>query len=245
MEKINFLESARNNILCGDCFELIKKLPDKCVDLIIMDPPYQLDVSQSAGAFGTKKKMHYKKELEMLSNGYSDEILEECCRVLKKINLYIFHSTKQERQLLNFFESEKKCYHTNLNWHKTNPIPACGNSYLSDTESCYFFREPGVFLGGTVETKRTYWETPTNVKDKRLYNHPTPKPEFIIKNFILNSSEEGDLILDPFIGSGTTAAVAKKLNRDFIGFEINENHVKTGQERLRATQQSLQLNTTS
>lgn len=69
-------------------------------------------------------------------------------------------------------------------------------------------------------------------KDKVLYGHPTIKPLEIIKTLIENSSYEGDLILDPFIGSGTTAVAAKQLNRNFIGFEINKNFYEASKKRL-------------
>lgn len=225
-------------IIKGDALQTLKTIPNNYVDLVVTDIPYKIKVSHSAGAFGVKKKMHYKKELEILSEGISDDVLVELCRVMKKINIYIFCSKAQIPQMLNFF-LPKKCNWQIITWHKTNAIPACGNSYMPDTEYCLFFREKGVFVGGSPKTKATYYTTPTNKRDKLKYKHPTIKPLHIIKNFIINSSTEGDIILDPYIGSGTTAVAAKELKRHYIGIEKEEKYCKIANERLKIKQISL------
>ena len=234
-------DNGRNmidTIICGDALETLKTLPDNYVDLVVTDIPYKIKVSQSAGAFGVKKRMHYKKELEAISDGIPNDVLVELCRVMKKINIYIFCSKEQIPQMLNFF-LPKKCNWQILTWHKTNPIPACGNSYMPDTEYCLFFREKGVWVGGSPLTKATYYITPSNKEDKQKYRHPTPKPLQIIKNLIINSSKEGDIVLDPYVGSGTTAAAAKKLNRHYIGIDKEEKYCKTAKERLKIEQLNL------
>ncbi len=106
------------------------------------------------------------------------------------------------------------------------------NTYANDTEYCIFAREQGVKLFGTYETKRKYYLTSTNKDDKDLYHHPTIKPLNIIKNLIINSSSDGDVVLDCFLGSGTTAVAAKELGRHYIGFEINKDYFKIAQDRL-------------
>ena len=114
--------------------------------------------------------------------------------------------------------------------------PACGNKYLTDTEFVLFFREKGVKIYGSFDTKRTWYATPLNQSDKKIYGHPTCKPIDIVKNFIINSSQEGDIVLDPFMGSGTTAVAAKSYGRHFIGFEINEEYYKKACERIKKEQ---------
>jgi hypothetical protein len=69
-----------------------------------------------------------------MSNGFDNAMLDELCRVMKKINIYIFCSQKQILPLLNYFIMQKYCNYNILTWHKTNPVPACGNKYLTDTE---------------------------------------------------------------------------------------------------------------
>lgn len=117
-------------------------------------------------------------------------------------------------------------------WHKTNPTPTCGNKYLTDTEFCLFFREKGVKVYGEYKTKRTFYVSAKNLEDKKLYNHPTIKPLNIIQTLIKNSSLPGDIVLDPFLGSGTTAVASKMLNRQYIGFEINKDYFEIAQKRI-------------
>ena len=237
-----------NNIYHGDSYKLIKEIPDNSIDLIVTDPPYMVE-TQGAGFFGKNSdehSMNYKdkkaytyggeryvmKEISNMSDGFSENILDELCRVMKKVNIYIWCSQKQLYQLINYFVIKKKCNWNLITWHKTNPIPACGNKYLSDTEYCLFFREKGVQIQGSFDTKFTYYVTPLNSKDKKQYGHPTIKPLDIIKNFIINSSNDGDIVFDPFMGSGTTCVAAKELGRKYIGFEINEKYYNIAKDRL-------------
>lgn len=229
-----------NKIHLGDCYKLIKEIDDNSVDLCVIDPPYDISVSHGSGAFGVKKKLHYS-QFEELSFGFTEEILDELCRVMKKINIYVFCSKNQFPLLIDYFVKTKNCNWTILTWHKTNPVPACGNSYLSDTEFCLFFREKGVKVYGTADTKNTYYITFTNTNDKKVWEHPTIKPLHIIKNLIFNSTKEGDTVLDCFIGSGTTAVAAYQLNRKFIGIEINKKYFDISQQRLKQEQAQLKL----
>lgn len=84
----------------------------------------------------------------------------------------------------------------------------------------------------TYQTAKTVYVDKINSQDKKKYYHPTIKPEYIINNLILNSSSENDVILDTFSGSGTTCVCAKRLNRRYIGFEIDEEYYKISKERL-------------
>jgi len=213
-----------------DCIEGIKQLPDKSVDLVITDPPYKIETS-GAGIYKQADK-RYIKELNCMKDGFSKDVLDELCRVMKKINIYIFCSQKQIIPLLDYFVTKRNCNYNLLTWHKTNPIPACGNKYLTDTEFILFFREKGVKIYGEYKTKFTYYLTPLNQKDKKLYNHPTVKPLEIIQNFIINSSLEGEIVLDPFMGSGTTAVACINTNRNYIGFEIDERYYKIAEKRI-------------
>ena len=220
-----------NVIYNEDCLEGMKQIPNKSVDLVITDPPYLIDTVGS-GLYSQKDKQ-YIKELNFMKDGFSKEILDEICRVMKKINLYIFCSQKQIIPLLDYFVREKKCNWNIITWHKTNPIPACGNKYLTDTEYVLFFREKGVKIYGDYQTKFTYYLTSLNQKDKIKYNHPTIKPLNIIQNFIINSSKEGEIVLDPFMGSGTTAIACMNTNRNFIGFEIDKGYYDIILERIK------------
>lgn len=151
---------------------------------------------------------------------------------MKKINIYIFCSQKQIIHLLDYFVTKRKCNYNLLTWHKTNPIPACGNKYLTDTEYILFFREKGVKIFGEFKTKFTYYVTPLNQKDKKQWGHPTIKPLSIIENFIVNSSVQDDLVLDCFMGSGTTGVAALKNNRNFIGIELDKLYYDIAVKRI-------------
>lgn len=213
-----------------DCLQILKHIQDKSIDLVVTDPPYIVETN-GAGIYKQADKQ-YVKELNNIKDGFSEKILDELCRVMKKINCYFFCSQKQIIPLLDYFVKNKNCNWNIISWHKTNPVPACGNKYLTDTEFVLFFREKGVKVYGSFETKKTWYATPLNQKDKKLYGHPTIKPLDIVKNFIVNSSNENDIVLDPFMGSGTTGVVCKQLNRNFIGIELDEKYFRIAEDRI-------------
>lgn len=184
-----------------DCLDGMKRMPDASVDCIVTDPPYELE-NQGGGfwsknedpnintynARGTRKGMD---KLGDIKDGITDEVLDEMCRVMKRINIYIFCSQRQIQQYLDYFVTRRGCNWNLLSWHKTNPIPACGNKYLNDTEFILFFREKGVKVYGSYDTKRTFYVSLRNQEDNVRYHHPTVKPLQIIRNFVVNSTELG------------------------------------------------------
>ena len=104
---------------------------------------------------------------------------------------------------------------------------------MPDTEYVVFAREKGVRLYGNYHTKRKYYISGVNQVDKKKWKHPTIKPLPFIENHIINSSNEGDLILDCFAGSGTTLVGAINQNRNFIGFEINNQYYEIAKQRIK------------
>ena len=154
-------------LLHGDCLELMKDIPDGSVDLVLTDPPYIVETS--GGGLYKGKSVKYNKEIELMKNGFHEKVLEEICRIMKKINVYFFCSQKQIPILIDFFVNKKKCNWNLICWHKTNVVPACGNKYLTDTEYILFFREKGVKVYGTYETKKNI-----------LYNTDKPKGKEVI-----------------------------------------------------------------
>ena len=186
-------EDMLKAITLGDSYKLIKDIPDNSIDLVIIDPPYLFD-NFGGGCFGNDRKKS-RKELEKIRNGFDYSIIQELKRVMKKTNIYIFCSKAQLRDYFNIFAEENIDL---LIWHKTNPIPAISNNYLSDLEYCFFARERGVQVHCIYETSSKLYESPMNKKDKEKYWHPTIKPLTLIKKLILNSSKEGDIVLDCF-----------------------------------------------
>lgn len=174
-----------------DCMNILPTLPDKSVDLVVTDPPYVIETRGGGLATNGQVKQWKEHHLEGMKDGFSPIVLDELCRVMKKINCYFFCSQKQLMPLLDYFVKGKKCNWNLLTWNKTNPVPACGNKYLSDTEYILFFREKGVRVHGTYDTKHTYYLSKSNQADKKKFAHPTCKPEALVDNLIINSSERG------------------------------------------------------
>ena len=222
-------------LILGNAYEEIKKLPDKSVDLIITDPPYDIDTKYTSCMRNDIGKSYHSVIRELsaddLTSGIELSILDDFLRVLKTVNVYIWCNRRQIIPYLDFFVKKHGCHYDILVWIKTNPIPGCGKNYLNDKEYCLYFRKSAQ-LHTTYQRGHTYWITPTNKKDKMLYGHPTVKPQAIIEDLVLNSSEEGDVIFDPFSGSGTTGAAALKHRRKFIGFENNPKHFDTSIRRI-------------
>ena len=214
----------------GDCLELMKNIPDGSVDLVLTDPPYMIE-TVGAGIYKQADKQ-YVKELDGIKDGFDEKILDEICRVMKKINVYFFCSQKQIIPLIDYFVKKKNCNWNILSWHKSNPVPACGNKYLTDTEFILFFREKGVKIYGQYKTKFTYYVTPLNQKDKKQYGHPTVKPIKILQNLIVNSTLENGVVLDCFMGSGSTGVACVNTNRRFIGIELDDGYFNIAKERI-------------
>ena len=142
--------------------------------------------------------------------------------------------------LIDYFVKKKNCNWNILSWHKSNPVPACGNKYLTDTEFILFFREKGVKIYGKYETKFTYYVTPLNQKDKKQYGHPTIKPIKILQNLIVNSTAENGVVLDCFMGSGSTGVACVNTNRRFIGIELDEGYFNTAKKRIKEAQSRIE-----
>jgi DNA modification methylase len=112
---------------------------------------------------------------------------------------------------------------------------------LTDTEYCLYFRNGSNQLHpNSYEDAQTFWFAPINQVDKNKYKHPTIKPLNMIEKLVRNSSNEGDLVFDPFLGSGTTGVACKNLNRNFIGTEISEEYFKIAQDRLNEDKQHIE-----
>lgn len=221
-----------NNIYLADCYEAIKDIPDKSIDLVYCDIPYDIEDNGGGGAFGEKGRS-YHIEYGQFKHGIDEVILDEFVRVCKAIYCYIWCSKAQILPLMEYFVGKHDCRFELLTWHKSNPIPTCNGEYLSDTEYCLMFREEGkTKIGGTFETKSKYYISPTNKTDKDRFEHSTIKPLKFVQDHILNSTEVGDIVLDCFSGSGTTCVAAKNLGRRYIGFEIDERWYKIAKDRL-------------
>lgn len=214
-----------NKIYNTDCLEFMHSMPDSCVDLVVTDPPYEIHTK--GGGLG-RRPVYENGALGKISQGFDAEAtLEQVARICKKINIFIFCSTKQKPRIMNW-GYERGCNIAELAWYKPNAAPFTNNTFKSDLENIIYIREKGVKIKGI---SRLF----THNCGKSKYGHPTEKPLEIIEKLILTASNEGDLIFDPFMGSGTTAVACKELNRNFIGCEIEAKYCEIAEKRLRKT----------
>lgn len=224
-------------LIQGDCFAELQNITEK-VDLIIADPPYDLNKKLGCGFVG-KCTSANRVQNELINNNISTSYdIEQFARIVKRIqkkniNAYFWCNKKQIPAYFNVYVNKMKCRFNILSWHKQNSLPTYSNKYMSDTEYClYFFKGKGHCRPNNYDDAKTYNIEKINVKDKEKWQHPTIKPLSIISKLIRNSSQEGDLVLDPFMGSGTTGVAAKEYNRRFIGIEVNEKWYNVANKRI-------------
>lgn len=204
-----------NTIQKIDCLEGLKSLPNNSIDLIFMDPPYGLN----------KTGIKNDNNLDLF---YS--ILPDSYRVLKNDAFFItFFSTKF---LPDIFKNNPFHYFWNFvlfcpNGRVMSPIGF--TKYMS----CMVFKKGNPKMN--KKGKDIFMDTPGKMvePDEGFINHPTPKPKTFIKELLMMFSKENDVILDPFIGSGSTAVACKQLKRNYIGLEINSEYCKLAINRLK------------
>jgi len=213
MPNINWYYREENvAIACGDCLEVMKKIPDKSIDLILTDPPYGVKRDKGFGGFGgfgrpiARRQYNDCWDENRPNKIYFDEIL----RISKKA--LIFGG--------NYFADILPQSRHWIVWDKLNTMPTFGDCELIWTN-----------IKRNSVKKITYQYNGLLGKEKERY-HPTQKPVKLIKELIEKYSDENDLVLDPFLGSGTTAVACKDLGRKCIGIEISEEYVKIAIKRL-------------
>lgn len=218
-----------NEIILGDCLEVMKTLPDNCIDLLLSDPPYNQSFS---GKGNLAKKYEYrKKEIQEISNFDPKLFLEIVKPKLKVFNAYLWTSKGLLKDYIQFAEDND--YNWNLLiWDKRNPIPAYNNTYLPDIEYCVFIREKKAHFTNGLPYEMYRKVMSDNVADNSL-GHPTQKHLWMIEKMIMISTQQGELVLDPYLGSGTTAFACKKLKRNYIGIEMSPKYVEISKQRLR------------
>lgn len=227
------IEEFTNKIFNADSYEFIKQIPDKSVDCVYIDIPYLFTQGGEGHSELGKRAMKKKQSLIDLNieSGCDYTIFNEVIRVLKSINCFIWCSKLQLNDIMNIFLPLGVNFEL-LVWCKTNPQPTVNNTWLPDIEYCLYFREKGVKFNDGYELKSKYFIQKLNVYDKGLYDHPTIKPISLVKRHLQHTTQENDIILDCFLGSGTTAVACKELNRQYIGIEIDKQYFKIAEDRL-------------
>ena len=218
----------------GDCLELMKDIPDKSIDLIVTDPPYKVTSRGGSGTMGGywKEKRAKQGIIFDFNNTSCKEYLPEFYRILKdKSILYLMCNNTNLQEMLN--EGTKVGFHfvKCLIWEKGNKI--CGRYYMNCFEYIILFRKGGdkpINKCGTPDILKMPIKKMKDTNGKNL--HDTEKPVDLMKILVENSSNKGDVVLDPFMGIGATGVACKELNRNFIGIERDENYFNIAKERI-------------
>jgi DNA modification methylase len=230
-----------NVIYNEDCLTGMARLPDKSVDLIVTDPPYEMRNHGGGFVKGSHRKAFDEIGAKGLTAGFDPAVFNEMARVMKALNLYIWCAARQIPVCVAFFAGKLGCALDILIWQKTNPMPLFNNKWLTDKEYCLYFRKGGYCAPQSYDAAKTVFRQPANTKDKKLWKHPTIKPLNIIEAIIQNSSKPGDVVLDPFIGSGTTAVAALLNGRRYIGFELDGGYFETAKRRVMEARRQILL----
>lgn len=220
----------RNIFICDDSLNYIKSLEDNCIDLIVTDPPYELNESNPGdNNVGMSRQKYFSEQYKSICNGFNEHsYFGEFQRVLKKINLFIFCSNKQISKLMSYWE-ERDCIVTLLTWDKPNAVPFANGTWRSNLEFIVHARERGATFQGGYNLKSKSDTIPIITNKK--YDHPTVKPLKLFEKYIQIGSNEGDVILDPFCGSGTAAIACYNYKRDFICIDYEKKYIEMSQDR--------------
>lgn len=236
------------NLICGECIEQLKHIDDKSIDLIVTDPPYKVTSRGSAGNSGgmLQKDINKKGQVFAYNNIDCLKYAPEFYRVLKNgSHCYVMTNHINLIHMLNTFtdlrtEEEKDNgvkpygFHfiKSLIWDKGNKI--MGQFYMSQFEYILFFRKGrGVRINhcGTSDILSIPNIKLKGIDGKNL--HDTEKPVELMKILIDNSSQPNGIVLDPFMGIGSTGIACKELDRQFIGIEIDQQYYNIAQERIK------------
>jgi site-specific DNA-methyltransferase (adenine-specific) len=213
------------------------------VDLIVTDPPYDIKNTNSGSKTKLSKRIQSQQdalvELDITKSIDYSTICSKFLKLQDKVNMYIWCNKAQIPFYLDFFVTSNECSFDIIKWVKTNPVPAYNNKYVTDTEYCLYFRKGGLCMPSNMDDAKTLYTSPINKKDKDKYGHPTIKPLPIIKKLIRNSTKEGDVVFDPFMGSGTTGEASKEEKRGFIGVELTKKYYEIAKERINRSQTDL------
>jgi site-specific DNA-methyltransferase (adenine-specific) len=239
-------ESIDKNTLIGNgnCVNYMNHLETSSVDLLLSDPPYNLGNFMHARNTNLvkmrKNQFAYAGWDNLSSEEWEkemDQFFQESSRIIKKSGtLLLFMSLIKIETIIKLASKYKFYYKTTGVWHKTNPMPRNMNiHFVNSTEAwIYFvkddtsgtFNNDGKMMHDFIESSLTAGN------EKKHGKHPTQKPVKIISHFIKLLSNKNDVVLDPFMGSGTTGVCARKMGRRFIGVDLDENYYEISKLRM-------------
>lgn len=221
----------------GDAFKLLKDIPDNSIDLILTDPPYNIG-EHSTGNLSFKNRENVNNDIAEWDKGFDPTLLvNDFIRVLKPTgNLFIFCSYNLIGKYHELLDDKFDSFNF-MAWHKTNPTPKFRKAgFLNSIElivACWNKGHNWNF--GKQNEMHNFIEGPICMGSERLKDpkHPTQKPLYPLKHILNIASNEGDVVLDPFMGVGSTGVASLQLNRKFIGFELDEKYYDASLKRLK------------
>ena len=245
LNKYKYYENENINLYLGNCIEILKKIKKDSIDMIFADPPYGL--SNNGITCQNGKMVSVNKGIWDKSNGIEEDFkfhndwIKACKRVLKP-NGTIWISGTYHSIYACGFALQKNGFKilNDITWYKPNAAPNLSCKYFTASHETLLWaiKEPKEKHLYNYETMkygnwhkkdiikndgkqmRSVWSIPTpNKSEKKFGKHPTQKPLQLLERVILSSTNENDLVLDPFTGSSTTGVIAKKYNRKFIGID--------------------------
>jgi modification methylase len=245
-------------ILRGDCIEVLKGLPDKSVDMVFADPPYNLQLGGDLLRPDNSKVDAVDDDWDKFDSfaaydAFTRAWLTECRRVLKdEGSLWVIGSYHNIFRLGSAMQDLGFWVLNDIIWRKSNPMPNFkGTRFTNAHETLiwaaksreqkrYTFNYDALKAFNEDTQMRSDWTLALCTGNERLKDdngdkaHPTQKPEALLHRVLLSASRVGDVVLDPFFGTGTTGAAAKRLGRRFIGIERDETYAKLAEKRIKA-----------
>ncbi|HHT82567.1 MAG TPA: site-specific DNA-methyltransferase [Acholeplasmataceae bacterium] len=247
-----FFKENSFQLLLGDSFSLLKKIPEKSIDMIFADPPYFLSnggISVQSGKMVSVNKATWDMGMKTEDKlKYNRRWIKECKRVLKDDGTIWISGTMHNIYYVGVaLELEGFSIINNVTWQKTNPPPNISTrAFTHSTETILWARKQltpkkkGKHLfnyqdmkeiNGGKQMKDVWQFSLTPKREKQAGKFPTQKPLALLERIILSSTKEGDLILDPFNGSGTTGIAAYNLNRRYIGIDLEKEYLELTKTR--------------
>ena len=230
-----------NKIHNISCLEGLRQMPDACVDMIFTDPPYYQYRAQNVQGLKNHKDVVTEFEFDGFNSEeeylqFLEDVLAECFRVAKPGAVgYLWCGDDFVSYLIRMVERVGFQVRKVSHWHKTNPFPAIytRKMYANSMEMMVHFSKgtPKTWNHKPVNEMHNFIQAPICMGKERTA-HKTQKPLKVCLPFIEIRSNEGDLVLGPFMGSGSTAEAAPKLKQNFIGFELNPDYCAMAEKRL-------------
>ena len=232
-----------NKIYNIDCLEGLKKLPDNSVDCIITSPPYNKhSANRKCGKTDSWQRANidydnFKDDLpEEEYQKQQKELVKEMVRVIKP-NGSIFYNhkvrIKNHKAIIPTEWLSEFNIRQVLIWDRTNCMQLSPIRWFPTSEYIYWITKTNIQPKFYKRSKHQL--EVIRIPPKPMKEHPAPFPEKLVETLMLNTTDENDIVLDPYIGSGTTAVACKELKRNYIGFEINKEYCNIAEKRLKST----------